>query len=521
MLPILLASGGPDAYGYRWYDSGDSVGFTWANLRVGCYYPSLDVQGSWADWWWIDPTGSPLGANPYGDTVSIYLPFDVTFFNRFYPVGTAFTVSTKGWIGLSDPTSYPGPGSENQPLPREDGFDGGLIAPFWDDLIITNSTGTAADNLYAFPVWDLGPYWGPRWYGIQGFVIVWNYFYRRLHTTFDPSNPPRMEVIITDSIVNGNNVIVWIFKGNVTPSGYTDATQGFEAPNARYGCLYRGQLRGDEVSPYVDGYREGVVVFTYSDGAPGVTVVGLWDEDTVKVPLPFNVKFYGQTYYAGTDSLLVSSNGWAAFPPYSGTSPNPYRTAIPDPSTPNALMALAWDNLLVGTVRYAHVSSPEPMFVVEWKDAYRYPGFNGPRQFDANFQLQILEDTSSTGDNRIRFCYKTTDFGASDPEGVTPALSIGIENETGSIGLAYDGDQVVGTSPNISAINPNQCVEFAASGTTVPVGELTDPNRGPFSVYNVVGAKVMEGRGPDPNLEDLPPGVYFIVRGNRVHKVIR
>ncbi|MBZ5640818.1 MAG: choice-of-anchor D domain-containing protein [Acidobacteriia bacterium] len=107
--PILQGSGGPDAFGYRWVDSDEAGGPTFA----------------WTD---ISGTGTAVSGVTSDDSTSAPIPLGFNF--PFY--GTLFNsilVCSNGWLSFSSSaTSY-----SNQPLPNS-GAPENLIAPFWDDL---------------------------------------------------------------------------------------------------------------------------------------------------------------------------------------------------------------------------------------------------------------------------------------------------------------------------------------------------------------------------------------------------
>ena len=132
---LLVAGGGPDGYGYRWFDQGDGVSYEWHDIGyppMWQYQPiSENADASLADNMWI-PTDVQTrvtgGDDAYNNART--LPFDVTFFGTTYSAGTNFTISTNGWMALASytsayfsNTSFPNPAHPNH-----------LIAPFWDDL---------------------------------------------------------------------------------------------------------------------------------------------------------------------------------------------------------------------------------------------------------------------------------------------------------------------------------------------------------------------------------------------------
>jgi subtilisin family serine protease len=106
--PGILSSGGPDAFGYRWVDSDEVGGPTFA---------------------WVDITGVGTPVTTTGDD-AISGPQNLGFSFPFY--GNSFSslrVCTNGFISFTDSaTPY-----SNGPLPTTGGAQN-MVAPFWDDL---------------------------------------------------------------------------------------------------------------------------------------------------------------------------------------------------------------------------------------------------------------------------------------------------------------------------------------------------------------------------------------------------
>jgi len=112
--PVADGAGGPDNFGYRWVDSNDPFGPTFA---------------------WMDISGMGTVALSTGDDVTagpFALGFDFPFYDGDY---NQFFVCSNGFMSLTDnSTDY-----NNQPLPSG-GAPGHLIAPFWDDLVVADGT---------------------------------------------------------------------------------------------------------------------------------------------------------------------------------------------------------------------------------------------------------------------------------------------------------------------------------------------------------------------------------------------
>jgi subtilisin family serine protease len=112
--PVINGAGGPDNFGYRWVDSNDPFGPTFA---------------------WMDISGMGSVAMSTGDDVSAG-PFPIGFDFPFYSGDfSQFNVCSNGFISLSsNSTDY-----NNQPLPNGSA-PAHLIAPFWDDLDVDAGT---------------------------------------------------------------------------------------------------------------------------------------------------------------------------------------------------------------------------------------------------------------------------------------------------------------------------------------------------------------------------------------------
>jgi len=122
----FVARGGPDSFGYCWYDSDDSAGPDYA----------------WYELW---PSGTRLGGGD--DSVfRLDLPWQFRFYGQDY--STAW-VSTNGWLSFTQP---PGPNDSNVTVPNalEPNC---LVAPFWDDLVSAGQDagvwcGSTGDSLF-------------------------------------------------------------------------------------------------------------------------------------------------------------------------------------------------------------------------------------------------------------------------------------------------------------------------------------------------------------------------------------
>jgi subtilisin family serine protease len=107
--PVLAGSGGPDTFGYRWIDSDEAGGptFAWTDISgTGTAVPGVTSD---------DSNGGPVA-----------LGFNFPFYGTLF---SSIRVCSNGWLSFTNATTA----YSNQPLPNS-GAPENLIAPFWDDL---------------------------------------------------------------------------------------------------------------------------------------------------------------------------------------------------------------------------------------------------------------------------------------------------------------------------------------------------------------------------------------------------
>ncbi|MBE0565955.1 MAG: choice-of-anchor D domain-containing protein [Krumholzibacteria bacterium] len=121
--PVLLGSGGPDAYGYRWIDSDEPGG------------PAYN----WTD---IAATGTPVfsGANDDRNVGPFPIGFDFPFYGNTF---SDFRVCSNGFLSFTSTLTA----LTNQNLPNT-GAPENLLAAFWDDLNVNTANGNNVYYLY-------------------------------------------------------------------------------------------------------------------------------------------------------------------------------------------------------------------------------------------------------------------------------------------------------------------------------------------------------------------------------------
>lgn len=161
-------------------------------------------------------------------------------------------------------------------------------------------------------------------------------------------------------------------------------------------------------------------------------------DDVQVVTLPFTFRMYGQAY----TQISVCSNGWISM---GATTLNSFRNyRIPGPGGPSPMIAVFWDDLVQQNSSrvYKWYDSDNHRFIIQW---------SGMRTYDKNdsetFQV-ILKDPgysyTPTGDGEIIMQYKVFNNTSSGQYSWSQVhgnyATIGIEDETGTIGLEYTFD---------------------------------------------------------------------------------
>ena len=162
--------------------------------------------------------------------------------------------------------------------------------------------------------------------------------------------------------------------------------------------------------------------YDISDSGHEVGAVG--DDRATIIPIGFDFRYFGQDFheaYVGTNGLLAFSS--------EGVASRFFNTDLPNPQTPNSVIAPFWDDLIVAEssqLKYLTLgSTPNRRLVVSWSDVE----LSG-REGAVTFQL-VLEEGTST----VWFNYLT-----STGEGDGRSASIGLENSDGTRGIMVSLD---------------------------------------------------------------------------------
>ena len=247
-------------------------------------------------------------------------------------------------------------------------------------------------------------------------------------------------------------------------------------------------LAGDAILDFVLGVRRDDFGYSCRPEVPAYIEAGAvlpmtGDDTYISVPLPFPFSYYGTSY----STAHVSTNGLVGLA-YGSTVY--FNGPIPSTAGPNGAIYAFWDDLYVdgsSSVRTATLGAePNQRFVIEWRNVRFY---SSQARFDVEAILDqrggiLLQYGRLYDDQLVR--------GAS--------ATIGLENETGTIGLAYSYNQpsLQGTASAVrfeaaSAVGnvaPDAVADststVAGRGVTLPVlANDRDPEGGSLDVTGV------------------------------------
>ncbi len=179
-------------------------------------------------------------------------------------------------------------------------------------------------------------------------------------------------------------------------------------------------------------------------GGPGTRLsFPNYDDASIKVALPFPIKYYGVDYF----HMIISTNGFVSFDtfPYDvGNSywANWFNWPIPDPGNARAQISPFWDDIKSTNSTngvYSYYDDANGRLIIEWSNMT-----HSNTDSIETFQMIIYDACkrpTPTGDNEIIFQYNhivNNDYDTGDdPETYS---SVGIENWEETIGIQYEYD---------------------------------------------------------------------------------
>ena len=430
-------------------------------------------------WYEIDPDyGGPGEVIPLVDELPfrggseiLQLPADFHF-QHYGEVFDQITVCSNGWLscGASPLWEY-----RNKPIPAA-GEPSGMIAPFWDDLMliddgevyyhydpsedvfivewsrVRNAAGNAVET-FEVVLWDADIYTTPTGDSPIGFYyhtiqdvdylndwstigILNNDGDAGLQYLYSTIYSPGADTVETSSALYfttdaGGRVDPPVLNYSpasfnfIIPSGQSDSSALIIANDGEANLLYEiiMDVWGTEGSGgpdqfgyiWIDSDEPNGIPFDWVD----ITEVGFQinlphnDSTSADIPFGFQFPFYGNIF----ESIIVSANGWLSFTSHSSAWNN---TSLPNSNAPENLLAGFWDDLdpLQGDGTIYIWGNQIDSLVVSFINVEHYGSTYGVY----TYQVILLE----TGDIIYQYILMN---------GQTSSATIGIQNDDKTIGL--------------------------------------------------------------------------------------
>ena len=379
----------------------------------------------------LSGSGTPLPLRGDDATLTVEVGFEGKLFGALF---TQATISTNGFFATGPVGASPANGFGTS-------TPNGIIAPFWDDLVVDNASSETKVGVYAATL-GTAPH--------RMFVVQWHnvrvrgeatgaplldfeavlyegtgevqFLYHRLSSA---TQADRWKGTSASIGVERNDGVVSFAVGENAAT----VTPGTLITLSPVGASYRANrtsvLGHNWEDPRESGYRS-PTLSEESDGAGDY------------IGLPFDFVFYGQNYF----DAVVSTNGYLTFLGDGNAAAN---TALPARSAPPAMVACFWDDLDLrgaGELYYETLgAAPFRRFVLTWTDAKVGNAADAPT---LDFSMLLYE-----GSSVIECRYGAMRGGGSGTSGLS--ATIGLQNESGTAattasfneGIVEPGDTVL------------------------------------------------------------------------------
>ena len=248
-------------------------------------------------------------------------------------------------------------------------------------------------------------------------------------------------------------------------------------------------------------------------GGSGASEFKLDDDDHVTVQLPFEFKYFNQTY----DELTINSNGWASFIPCD--IDYFYNYTIPMALGPKAVLAPFWDDLEVinnDSIRvFTKYEQNNGRYIVEWSRALN--GFD--EVTEETFAIYLYNQDAiptESGDGVIEFHY----LDIADIDADKNYSTIGIEDHTKNEGIQYVFNNIYASgaaqlqnqrSIRFTTESPSNYVSslLAINEENLPLGfQIFPAYPNPFNPSTTISYQL-------PNISDVKISVFDLL-GNEV-----
>ncbi|MBE9510823.1 MAG: hypothetical protein IMY71_08095, partial [Bacteroidetes bacterium] len=221
--------------------------------------------------------------------------------------------------------------------------------------------------------------------------------------------------------------------------------------------------------------------YSWDDISSTGTDIGTRTDDEVKGP--YNIGFTFNFYGNDKTEFYIGNNGGILFDNIALPSTN---QTIPNITAPDNIIVPFWDNLYTGGSIYYQTkgTAPDRYLVVQ------YEGINhfNKQTRDLSFQIILFETTSA-----IKFQYKDVNLNSS-PLNNGASATVGIENNTGDIGLQYSYNtnslvadmailfEWVNNNPDVPTLVSPADLFIICTNTPTFIAHYSDPDTNPGQI---------------------------------------
>lgn len=257
------------------------------------------------------------------------------------------------------------------------------------------------------------------------------------------------------------------------------------------------------------GYSSSAGPYNFVDISATGTALGLGDDSSADVTMPWSFNFYGVT----SNQLCINNNGHIRFAMAASCSGNYFNAALPYSGFPDPVFLPFWDDLYTaGNVYYTTTGvTPNRQFIVEYlnKDTFdaigALPGYT--------FEMILNE-----ADNSIDFDYATVTSGGSALHDGGVSATVGLQGST-TVANQYsfntasltDGQNIhwVLSTPNVFTDSKTVTLDVGAPTIFVIPNPLTDTAPAGGSVMTPLYLLNTGNRDLNWNLTEALPASHF------------
>jgi hypothetical protein len=247
-------------------------------------------------------------------------------------------------------------------------------------------------------------------------------------------------------------------------------------------------------------------------GSTRLAFSGNLDDNSVKIDIPFDFVYYGQTYR----NMIVSINGFVAIDTAQMDMgrhywANFFNWPIPDPGNAAGQISPFWDDLQLPSGSYKGIftwhDTTSHLFYIEYDSLTNRNGGALER-----FEIIITDPAyhpTITGDSEIKFSYSIINNNSDSDENYS---SIGMEDHTETVGLEYSYDRVY--PPSASQLTNQKTIKITTNTGRGGIRGLVDLNNGGQNSGVVVRASSGQYRATSESgefwMRNIPPGTVNV-----------